>query len=655
MDTKGTSATHEELTQAVKTTPEIITQTTIEATIETSTETTATTEADIEAAIQPKETVAESNDSNPVVETQPETQPETPSETILKTLVQKQSPTYSFDDKTKNELIEILAKSIQELQVSELKNSVEQIKIAFYKIHNAEIEEARKAFELENTDTEFVSTEDQNETRLKELINLYRQKRDLFIANIEQEKEANYKAKLQVIDDIKDLTKSSETVGNTFAAFRELQAKWKEIGLVPQANVRDLWETYNLHIEIFYNYVKINNELRDLDLKRNLEQKIELCEHAETLTLDASSVNAFHKLQKLHDLWREIGPVNMEQKDSIWERFKTASTTVNKRHQEHFDEIKDEQIKNLELKENLCAVVEDALEQTTPKNHKEWEAISNQIIETQKVWKTIGFAPKKDNSTVYERFRHACDLFFTTKKNYFESIKADLNDNHQIKMDICIQAEALANATNFKQATGQIKELQAKWKHVGPTSRKYSEDIWNRFRQACDTFFSAKAKFFEESSEQYEQNLLDKIKLMDTLKEIQKNGVIKFDALKEIQNKWSKIGFVPMKNKDLISTEYRELVDALFKSMRAENSGKRMDNFKEKAERIKDAGKQGSERDRLIQKIKTVESEILTLENNIGFFAHSKNAESLVAEVNNKIKKAKDDIIELKLKIKILD
>ena len=222
-------------------------------------------------------------------------------------------------------------------------------------------------------------------------------------------------------------------------------------------------------------------------------------------------------------------------------------------------------------------------------------------------------------------------------------------------MDICIQAEALANATNFKQATEQIKELQTKWKQVGPTSRKNSEEIWNRFRKACDTFFSAKAKFFEESSEQYEQNLAEKSKLIDTLKEIQNSGAIKFDTLKDIQNKWSKIGFVPMKNKDQISTEYRELVDELFKTMRAENSGKRLENFKEKVEKIKDAGKQGSEKDRLIQKIKSIESEILTLENNIGFFAHSKNAESLVAEVNNKIKKAKDDIIELKLKIKILD
>ena len=621
METKGTSATHEELTQSVIETTEIITEPTTQ------------------AIIEPKENTDKSDDLTPLVQTQSETK----------------TANNPFENKSKEELVDSLANSIQELQVSELKNSVEQIKIAFYKLHNAEIEEARKTFELENPDTEFVSTEDKNENRLKELINLYRQKRDLFIANIEQEKEANYKAKLKVIEGIKDLTKSNETVGNTFTAFRELQAQWKEIGLVPQANVRDLWETYNLHIEIFYNYVKINNELRDLDLKRNLEQKIELCEQAEEHTLDSSSVNAFHKLQKLHDLWREIGPVTMEQKDSIWERFKIASTTINKRHQEHFDEIKNEQLKNLELKENLCTVVEGALELETPKNHKEWEEISNQIIETQKVWKTIGFAPKKDNSAVYERFRKACDAFFTKKKNYFESIKSDLNDNHQIKMDICIQAEALANATNFKQATEQIKELQTKWKQVGPTSRKNSEEIWNRFRKACDTFFSAKAKFFEESSEQYEQNLAEKSKLIDTLKEIQNSGAIKFDTLKDIQNKWSKIGFVPMKNKDQISTEYRELVDELFKTMRAENSGKRLENFKEKVEKIKDAGIQGSEKDRLIQKIKSIESEILTLENNIGFFAHSKNAESLVAEVNNKIKKAKDDIIELKLKIKILD
>ena len=406
MENKGTSATQEELTQAAtQISPEAITKTSTQPVEQTPVET-----------IDQDDNTTSAKQTNDVIEN-------------------------PFEGKSKAELNETLALAIQESQVGELKNIVEQIKIAFYKIHNIELEQLRTEFLANNPEAEFVPEEDKLENRLKELINLYRQKRNQYIENIEQEKETNYKAKLQIIEEIKILTNSSETVGNTFAAFRELQAKWKEIGLVPQANVRDLWETYNLHIENFYNYIKINNELRDLDLKKNLEQKIELCEQAETLTLDSSPINAFHKLQKLHDLWREIGPVTVEQKETIWERFKTASTNINKNHQEHFDTIREEQLKNLELKENLCVIVEKVLNQATPANHKEWEELSNQIIETQKVWKTIGFAPKKDNSAIYERFRAACDNFFTTKKAYFESIKSDLTDNYQAKMELCVQAE----------------------------------------------------------------------------------------------------------------------------------------------------------------------------------------------------------------------
>lgn len=558
----------------------------------------------------------------------------------------------SFEEKSKEDLIEYLAAAIQNHTVSQLKKEVEAIKIAFYKNHNADIEAEQVQFYNENPeDAKFTPTEDKFEVRLKELLTLYRTKRDQFVAANEAQKEANYRAKLQIVEALKELTNSNETLHNTFEAFRELQNRWKDIGLVPQAQVRDLWETYNHHVEMFYSYIKINKELRDLDWKKNYEAKIDLCEQAEALALENSAVSAFQKLQKLHEQWAQIGPVAIEFKEVLWERFKTASTIINKRHQDHFDEIRNEQIGNLTIKEGLCEQIETfANEELNSKN--DWDKASERIIEIQKVWKSVGFAPKKDNNAIYERFRTACDKFFERKREFFDQVKGHLSDNYQAKLDLCVQAEAMADNTMWKQTTEEIINLQKRWKEIGATSRKHSEEVWIRFRSACDKFFEAKAKHFEESNSEFAKNLDAKLAMITEIESVNKEE-LNFDALKEIQRRWSAIGFVPMKKKEEINAKYKTLIDGLFDSLRKNESGRRIDQFKNRVAGM--TGRGDGERERLYSRVKAIESEIQTLENNIGFFGRSKGAEAMIKEVQNKIDRAKNEITELVEKITIID
>ena len=383
------------------------------------------------------------------------------------------------------ELVALLAQKLESEPVQTLRPVVEAIKIAFYKQHRTKVEAKRKAFvEQGGNEEEFVPAVDSDEVRFKELFAVYRSERDRHIAELEASKEENLKLKLQIIEELKELINSDETMNTTFARFRELQQRWKETGLVPQQKVKDLWETYNLHVENFYNFIKINKELRDLDLKKNYEQKMQLCEQAEALITEPSIVEAFHKLQKLHDEWRETGPVANEYKEVLWERFKAASSRINKQHQEYFDGVKQEQLKNLELKSELCEKTEALVDQPYT-SRKEWNKASERLIEIQKIWRTIGFAPKKDNTRIYDRFRSACDRFFEAKRKFYEGVKSEMEHNLQLKQEICEAAEALQNSEDWKHATEELIALQAKWKQVGTVSRRYSDQVWKRFRAAC--------------------------------------------------------------------------------------------------------------------------------------------------------------------------
>lgn len=568
----------------------------------------------------------------------------------------EKSEATDFSGLTKSEIVNRFAEILSEKPVQSIRREAEAAKVAFYKAWKAEVERLKKEFVAAgNPEEEFTPPTDTDEERLKDLFNEYRKKRDAFLASSEEQKEANYKAKLQVIEELKELVNSSETLNQTFNAFRELQNRWKAIGAVPQGYVKDLWDTYHLHVENFYNFVKINKELRDLDLKKNYEAKIKLAEEAEALILDPSPVSSFHKLQKLHEQWREVGPVANEYKEQLWDRFKEASSKINKRHQEHFEEAKEEQRRNLELKAELCEQTEQLLNQEY-KTRKEWEAASDKLVEIQKVWKTIGFAPKKENAKIYERFREACDKFFEQKREFYGELKGEMDANLQAKIAICEQAEALQDSQEWKKTTDKLIALQKEWKTTGPVARKHSDAVWKRFRKACDAFFENKSKHFAEADSQYADNLAAKRALLEEIKAFEiGEREESFEALKEFQRRWTEIGFVPIKEKDKLQAEYREVIDAHFAVLKGSSRDRKVERFREKLGSMKDNRSVRSERERLYNKVKQLESDIQLLENNIGFFAKSKNAEAMIRDVNNKIEKTKEEMAVLIEKIDLID
>ena len=554
----------------------------------------------------------------------------------------------------KEAILAQLAERVSEEPSVELRTEVEALKVAFYKIHRADMEARRKAFFEENgADAEYKPQTDEAEIRFKELYNIYRTKRDEATALSDKEKEENYAAKLAVIEELKQLVDSEEALNTTFAKFHDLQARWRNIGQVPQARVSDLYETYNLHIENFYDYVKINKELRDLDWKRNLEAKTALCEQAEALSEATAIVEAFHKLQKLHEEWREIGPVAIEHKEGLWERFKAASTIINRRHQEHFENIKAEQIKNFERKSALCEELEK-LAAEAPTSHKAWNKASERVQAIQAEWRTIGFAPKKDNNKVYDRFRAACDKFFEVKHTFYSEAKDDMAKNLEIKNALCERAEAIAERDDWAKATEELLALQAEWKKSGTVARKYADAVWKRFRAACDKFFERKSQHFSSVDNEYSANLAAKKSLLEEMAQ----AVVKsFDDIKEFQRRWSEIGFVPIRNKEELQKQYKAALDKLFATIRNADRAQQINKFKNKVSSMREAGDKRlrTEREKLYNRVKQLEQEIQTLENNIGFFAKSKGVESMIAAVEEKIARAKQDMADAIERVKLID
>ena len=580
----------------------------------------------------------------------------TPEEEAAEELAAQKPEEDKFAGKGKEELVALFARMPEEQPVQSIRRDVEALKIAFYRIRRAEVEAARRRFVEEGgAEEDFAPSVDGAEIQLKEQFKEYRRRRDAFIANLEAEKEANLKVKQAIIEELKELVNSDETLNHTFNKFRELQQRWKDTGIVPQQHVKDLWETYNLHVENFYSFIKINKELRDLDLKKNYEQKVALCEQAEALVLEPSVVEAFHKLQKLHDEWRETGPVANEYKEALWERFKAASSRINKQHQEHFETLKGEQVKNLELKTGLCVATEELSSQPLT-TRKEWNRASDRLLEIQKTWKTIGFAPKKDNNRIYERFRTACDRFFEAKRQFYAGMKTEMEHNLQLKIEICEAAESLMNSEEWKKATDELIALQARWKEIGAVSRRHSDAIWKRFRAACDKFFERKASHFASVDGEHEENLRQKLALLDEMAaaDVKAGG---YDVIREFQRRWGEIGFVPIKQKDAVQKKYKAAVDALFNTLRGSERDRSMNRFREKVSTLKSAGSNRlrSERERLYNKVRQLEQEIGLLENNIGFFAKSKNAEALVADVKAKIDRAREEMAAAIEKVKLID
>lgn len=570
-------------------------------------------------------------------------------------------PQVDYSGFSRRELVETLALIVENRPPTEIIDDVARIKEFFYKKTKTEFNEKRLNFAKEGGNIEdYKSEPDELENRIKAILETYRSRRSDFNRIQESEKQDNLRKKLDIIEQIKDLVNREEAINKTFQEFRNLQNSWHATGIVPQTAVKDLWENYHHSVEMFYDYIKINRELRDLDLRKNLEAKIVLCEKAEELLMEPSAVTAFKLLQDYHNQWREIGPVPHENKNDVWERFREATTKVNKRHHEFFEKQKDDQKKNFDAKTALCEKVEEiaAGEILTFADFKEK---SDAILECQKLWKTIGFAPKKHNNKIYQRFRTACDTFFEKKRTFFSDSKEIQVKNLQLKTELCLKAEALQESTDWKDTSEMLIRLQKEWKETGPVPKKYSEKIWKRFRKACDTFFTRKSEYFAGRDTSYEDNLKSKLALIEELEAFDPGEDMKagFEKLKDIQKRWTEIGYVPFNRKEEIARRYKEALNRKFDKLKLDDEDKNILRYRSKVDSAKSnpraANKVRSEREKFYSKIKQLESDIVLWENNIGFFAKSAKADTMIKEVEEKIAEARRNIKILEEKVKLID
>jgi len=544
----------------------------------------------------------------------------------------------------------------------DIRPQIEAIKANFYKLHNTELEEQKKAFLAEGgSEDDFQPTPDPYENDLKDLLKEFKNLRTEYHRRQEVQKEENYRRKLEIIDELKALINKEESINATFQEFNALQIRWRELGQVPQGKVKDLWENYHHHVENFYDYIKINRELRDLDLKKNMDKKVGLCERAEALAEDESNpVRTFRQLQKLHENWREIGPVPRENKQELWERFKAATTVINKRYQQYFEEERVKQKENLEKKVELCEQAE-VFANFDSTNPREWNEMTEKIIALQKEWKTIGFAPRKDNTLVWERFRAANDTFFRKKRDFWAKSKEKLHDNLAQKIEICEQAEELKESTDWKGTTDKLIALQKKWKAIGPVPRKQSDLVWKRFRAACDEFFNRKGSHFSGMTEDQEEHLKAKKAIIEEVGNFKPSGDVDADvaALSEFQERWKSTGTVPFRRKDDVESKFRDAINDKFDQIEMDEQERNLHKFRNKMVHWmtipRGWGRINSERDRNVLRIKQLESDLGTLQNNIGFFGDSKGAQSLAENVQSKIDRITSQIDYLKSKIEIID
>ncbi len=570
-------------------------------------------------------------------------------------------PPVDYSGFTRKELVETLALIVENRPPSEILDDVNRIKELFYKKTKAEFNEKRLNFAKEGGNIEEYRPEpDEFENRIKIILETYRSKRSDFNRIQESEKNDNLRKKHEIIEQIKELVNREEAINKTFQEFRNLQNEWHSTGIVPQPALKDLWENYHHSVEMFYDYIKINRELRDLDLKKNLEMKIGLCEKAEELLLEPNAVTAFKLLQDYHNNWREIGPVPHENKNDVWERFREATSMVNKRHHEFFEKQKDDQKKNLDAKTALCEKAEE-IASGEILTFADFREKSDAIIECQKLWRTIGFAPKKHNNKIYQRFRTACDKFFEKKRAFFAESKDTQVRNLQLKTELCMKAEALQESTDWKDTADMLIRLQKEWKEIGPVPKKYSEKIWKRFRLACDTFFTHKSEYFQGRDTSYEDNLNAKLAIIQELDAFDPGDDMKagFERLKDIQKRWTEIGYVPFNRKEEIARRYKEALNKQFDKLKLDDEDKNILRYRSKVDSARSnphtARKVRNEREKFYSKIKQLESDIVLWENNIGFFAKSANADNMIREVREKIEEAHRNIKILEEKVKLID
>ena len=567
-----------------------------------------------------------------------------------------ESETVNYSEKTLAELVNLFEELVRNEERMKMSKDAEAIKSAFYKRLQKEKADAGLVSEpvvepseddetvAEQPEEEIVTVNPfvEIERGFKEIYNTYRKERAEYNRQLEKERENNLALKEAVIADLKALLEKQEDVNATFPEFREIQNRWRAVGPVPAQNYRNINETYQLYVEQFYDMVKINRELRDLDFKKNLEAKEEFCVQAEKLAESPNVVEAFRELQKLHEQWKEYGPVAKEFREQIWDRFKAATAVINKKYQGFFEGLKEQQAENLAKKTVLCEKVEEIAEREVA-NSNEWNAFSKEIEDIQKEWKTIGFASKKDNQKIYDRFRAACDKFYGRKRDFYTGYKDSINVNLEKKIALCEEAEALKTSTEWKKTTDRYIELQKQWKEIGAVPRKKSEQLWKRFRAACDEFFAERDKHAKPENDFY-GNLKAKQRLIEEIRAYAVTGTdADAEAMQEFQKRWNEIGFVPFKEKDKVAQAYKDAVHEKFPaSGRAPRRGR--------------GGRpQLSEKDRLIQKYHALEQDIVTYENNIGFFAMSKNSEPLIRQMEERIAQAKEELKALAEQVKALN
>jgi DNA-binding HxlR family transcriptional regulator len=560
---------------------------------------------------------------------------------------------------SKQELIDALKLLINK-EVDAAKDGVEHIKQLFYKKVKLEVEEQKKLF-VENggIETDFVSAKDELEESFKVLLNEFRVKKASVMAQLEKEKDNNLLQKQHLLEQMKVLVASNDDVSTHINEFRALQQKWKSIGQVPQTASTELWKQYNLYQESFWDLIKINNELREYDFKKNLESKTLLCDAAEKLSEETDVIAAFQKLQKLHEEWHELGPVAREIREQIWTRFKDASTAIHKKHQSYFDSIRKLEEENLVTKTELCEKIE-AFDYSKLNNYRQWDEATKTILAWQEEWRSIGFAPRKVNQKVFDRYRKACDAFFAAKGEFYKETKNVLVVNSDKKKALCEQAEALKDSTDWKEAGEKFILLQKEWKTIGPVAKKYSDELWKRFIAACDYFFEQKNKSTSGQRNAESENLAKKKELIAKISAFQKseNNNESVAALRALMAEWNTIGHVPFKEKDKVYKEYRDAVDKQFETLNVDATNRRMDNFRSN---LKDMSGKGEnklyrEREKLMRAYEHLKSEILTYENNIGFFSSaSKKGGGLIKEMERKIESLKEESKLIEQKINLID
>ena len=618
-------------------------------------------EAPAEAPVA-EETPAEA----PVAEETPAEAPvaeETPAEAPAETPVAEEAPAEETEAeakkvyKTKKEVLERVTE-LAHGEATPSKEEVDTLKTIFYKLHIAEREAAQKAYLDAGGDPEkYQVTPDQDEEKFKAEMGLIKERRARLFQEQENEKAENLKRKLEIIEKVKGMVTSPENANRSYQEFKKLQQEWREIKAVPPEKASELWRNYQLYVEKFYDLLKLNSEAREYDFRKNLEIKTRLCEAAEKLADEPDVISAFHQLQELHQQYREAGPVAKDLREEIWTRFKAASTVINKRHQQHFEELRSKEEENLARKTALCEKVE-AIAKEENKGAADWERHTREIIEVQAEWKTIGFAPQKMNVKIFERFRAACDDFFGRKTQFFRDLKSKFAENAEKKRALVEQAKALQDSTDWKATAAKLTELQKEWKTIGMVPKKLGDQLWADFLGACNKFFEARNAANAGTRNEERDNLAKKRDVIARLKAISEDDEDLQEKVQQLCDEYNSIGHVPYREKDRLYKEYHEVLDKLRDELNISVQRRRLDNFKSNLKNVaeKGAGALDNERGRLMKRYDALRQEIQTYENNIGFLSvSSKKGSSLIDEMNRKVQKLKDDLALVRDKIKAID